>query len=285
MKKTKLRRAALLGAFLLAVCGGVLWLYRDAVFDARLAIRVYPVRTDKVTAPLRLAVLSDLHSCSYGENQEELLGALQALAPQPDAVLLAGDVVDDELPEESAWRAVSRLTEAYPCFYVTGNHEWWHPQGAERICREMERRGATVLRGDCRLLSVEKAGGVQRIQLCGIDDPESGTSGAQLARAGERVDGGLFSVLLVHRPEEAEGLPYPFDLAVSGHAHGGQWRLPGLVNGLYAPGQGFFPRYAGGLYAFGETSLVVSRGLARESTRVPRIFNPPEIAVVDILPR
>ena len=76
----------------------------------------------------------------------------------------------------------------------------------------------------------------------------------------------------------------PFDLVVSGHAHGGQWRIPGLLNGLLAPGQGLFPDYAGGCYDFGNAALIVSRGLARESTRVPRLFNRPEVVLADILP-
>ena len=93
-------------------------------------------------------------------------------------------------------------------------------------------------------------------------------------------------VLLAHRPENIKCyLQYPFDLIVSGHAHGGQWRIPGLLNGLYAPHQGLFPRYAGGRYDFDGATFLVSRGLARESTRVPRIFNRPELVIVDILPK
>ena len=78
------------------------------------------------------------------------------------------------------------------------------------------------------------------------------------------------------------GMEMQFDLVVSGHAHGGQWRLPGLINGIYAPHQGLFPSYAGGRYDLGTTTLIVSRGLARESTPVPRIFNRPELVIVEI---
>ena len=74
---------------------------------------------------------------------------------------------------------------------------------------------------------------------------------------------------------------YPFDLVLSGHTHGGQVRIPLLVNGLFAPDQGWFPRYAGGLYEVGETSLVVSRGLSYYP-RLPRVFNPPEVVVIDV---
>ena len=67
-----------------------------------------------------------------------------------------------------------------------------------------------------------------------------------------------------------------------GHAHGGQWRLPGLINGIYAPNQGFLPKYAGGQYQENDTTMIVSRGLARESTRIPRIFNRPELVIIDL---
>ena len=225
---------------------------------------------------MRLAVLSDLHSCVYGPEQRTLLEAVAAA--EPDAVLMAGDMVDDAMPEEPAWTAVRALAVEYPCFYVTGNHEWRTGE-AERICREMEALGVRVLRGDGE--TVELNG--QRLDLWGVDDPDSGALG--LEQAGEGVREEVFSVLLAHRPEKVRlYLQAPFDLVVSGHAHGGQWRLPGLVNGLLAPGQGMFPAYAGGCYDVGEARLVVSRGLARESTRIPRLFNRPEVTLVEILP-
>ena len=91
--------------------------------------------------------------------------------------------------------------------------------------------------------------------------------------------------MLAHRPERIKDyLAYGFDLILSGHAHGGQWRIPGLLNGLLAPNQGLFPQYAGGRYDWEGTVFLVSRGLARESTRVPRIFNPPELVAVDLVP-
>ena len=75
---------------------------------------------------------------------------------------------------------------------------------------------------------------------------------------------------------------YDFDLVLSGHAHGGQWRIPGILNGLYVPNQGLFPKYAGGRYDYEGGTMIVSRGLARESTPIPRIFNRPEVVIVDV---
>ncbi|MCI8574744.1 MAG: metallophosphoesterase, partial [Oscillibacter sp.] len=161
-----------------------------------------------------------------------------------------------------------------------GNHEWWSG-GAERICRQMEAYGVTVLQGE----SVSLALNNQTVTICGVDDPDSGQSVKQLETVGGAVDGSAYTVLIAHRPERfAFYQRYPFDLIVCGHAHGGQWRIPGLLNGLYAPGQGLFPSHAGGRYDFDGGTLLVSRGLARESTRVPRIFNRPELVVADIIP-
>lgn len=249
-----------------------------AALDVRLRTVTYALSTPKVSAPVRLAVLSDLHSCAYGRGQRTLLEAVAAA--EPDAVLMAGDMVDDAMPEEPAWTAIQALAAEYPCFYVTGNHEWWTGE-VERICRRMEDLGVRVLRGGAVFAELNG----QRVALCGVDDPDSGALETELKRAGAGIREENVAVLLAHRPEKI-GLYQdgPFDLVVSGHAHGGQWRLPGLVNGLYAPGQGLFPAYAGGCYRFDGTSLVVSRGLARESTRIPRLFNRPEVVLVDILP-
>jgi predicted MPP superfamily phosphohydrolase len=87
-----------------------------------------------------------------------------------------------------------------------------------------------------------------------------------------------------HRPERMEELSVlKPDLVVAGHAHGGQWRVPFIFeNGLMAPDQGFFPMYTNGEYFFGETELIVSRGLARETTRIPRVFNRPEIVIITL---
>ncbi len=91
-------------------------------------------------------------------------------------------------------------------------------------------------------------------------------------------------MLLVHRPENyADYRKYAFDLVLCGHAHGGQWRIPGILNGLYAPSQGLFPKYAGGYYNEESVPMIVSRGLARESTIVPRFYNPPELVIVDLV--
>lgn len=93
----------------------------------------------------------------------------------------------------------------------------------------------------------------------------------------------MYTILLTHRPERLDVYcQYGFDLVLAGHAHGGQWRIPGIVNGLWAPNQRLFPAYAGGRYEQNGTTMIVSRGLARESTWLPRWYNRPELVIIDL---
>lgn len=258
--------------------------------DLRLKTVHYTVDSEKINAPVRIALITDLHSCKYGENQKNLINAVQE--QNPDIVLLGGDIFDDKVPYENAELTVKQLAERYPCYYVTGNHEYWSREVGV-ILDIIKGYGITVLSGECDTIDING----QTINICGVDDPDVEVYLAegepiewQLARAEraalkaeEETGTGLFSVLLSHRPELFETYQnYEFDLVLSGHAHGGQWRIPGVLNGLLAPNQGLFPKYAGGRYDFAGGTMIVSRGLARESTPVPRIFNRPELVIVDV---
>lgn len=248
--------------------------------DQRMIVRKYTVESDKLDQSVRLAVVADLHGCDYGEGASRLIAAIEE--ETPDAILLAGDIFDDVLPWDDSEALVRALAAKWPCYYVTGNHEYWSKQ-VEEICRIITASGATVLDQDCAELVVKG----QHINLCGIPDPYAnvGTWDALTSATGDIHQEGL-TVLLAHRPEliEQYAAKGTFDLVVSGHAHGGQVRIPFLVNGLFAPNQGWFPKYAGGKYQVEGTTLIVSRGLARESTRLPRVFNRPELVMIELLP-
>ena len=237
---------------------------------------------------LRLAVVSDLHSCRYGARQRALVEAIQE--QKPDAVLLVGDIFDDDLPDGNAKAFVSAIAGAYPCLYVFGNHEHWSHRIPE-IRNILVTSGVAVLAGSVKTVTVR---GVE-IAFCGIDDPTYMTDDAWLGQL-EAVDAAAppsrLKILLSHRPEySGEYAKHNFDLVFSGHLHGGQWRLPGLGLGVYGPSAGgphvgerhLFPRRTGGVYPLNaNTAMVVSRGLARESTPIPRFFNHPELVIVGL---
>jgi len=253
--------------------------------DMRLKVVSYTIKTDKVDEKIRIALLTDLHGCTYGKNQKRLIQAVEK--ENPDVVLLGGDIFDDEVPYEKSEETIKQLAEKYPCYYVTGNHEYWS-HDIDTILGIVKKYGIKILSGTSDVL--ESCG--QKMNICGVDDPDVIHYTAdgveikeQLHMAEKEISSESFSVLLSHRPELAELYQqHDFDLVLCGHAHGGQWRIPGILNGLYAPNQGLFPKYAGGRYDFEHQTMIVSRGLARESTLAPRIFNRPELVIVDIEP-
>lgn len=235
----------------------------------------YTVEAAGVSSPVRIAQISDLHSCFYGRDMKNLINAIDDR--QPDIIVLTGDIYDDKMDNKNTRTLLKYIGEKYPVYYVAGNHEFYSGHWSEYKA-EAEGFGITVLQGD----------GVQYndITICGAAQAADGSFDHEdsIKKCAESAGG--FAVLLNHYPEQIDlcrsyGC---FDLILSGHAHGGQWRIPCLLNGLVSPGEGLFPKYAGGRYDFPEGTMIVSRGLSRESVPVPRFFNNPELVIVDIMP-
>ncbi len=251
-------------------------------FDFRLKVVHYSVTSDKIDQPLRIALLTDLHSQDFGENQAKLFSLLDA--EKPDLVLMGGDIFDDVIPHDNTIITLRELAARYPCYYVSGNHEYWSGE-IDRLKQIVRDNGITVLAGDTAQFEVNG----QIIEISGIDDPDvdfyqrgQRSFADQLAAVNGHVSE-HYHILLTHRPELINDyLKGHFDLMLAGHAHGGQWRIPYLFNGLFAPNQGLFPRYAGGRYDFADKVFIVSRGLTHTSTRLPRIFNRPELVIIDL---
>ncbi len=253
--------------------------------DSRLKTVHYTVENKKGEERLRIAFISDLHSCRYGgDDQSDLLEAVRA--QNPDMVLFGGDIFDSRgMPDENAITVLKALGSEYECYFVSGNHEVRHEKLDEY--KEIVRScGITVLDGWHTKMAISAMSTAPDIY--GFDDAlKYHDADYQLTHIEEVVDNYHFkesyNILLIHSPEDFEQYArLGFDLVLCGHAHGGQWRIPGVLNGIYAPGQGLFPKYAGGLYEKDGTIMIVSRGLAKESTYIPRIFNRPELVIIDI---
>lgn len=249
----------------------------------RLKTVVYTIESDKISQPVTIALITDLHSDKYGKDQKTLIDAVDE--EEPDVVLLGGDIFDDEKSYDNAETTIKHLAENYPCYYVTGNHEYWSDD-IDNILDIVRSYGVEVLSGDCEPLEVNG----EIINICGVDDPavvkytkHGENIETQMKAALKEADTEYYTILLSHRPEFIDTYKeYDFDLVLSGHAHGGQWIIPGLVNGIYVPNQGLFPEYAGGRYDYDTGTMIISRGLARESTLVPRVFNRPELVIVKV---
>lgn len=243
-------------------------------FSQKLSTKEYTEKTDKVTGNIKIMVLSDLHDTCYGQNQKELTEIVKKEAP--DIILFTGDIFDDEIQTGDAVKLLEEVGESYPCYYVSGNHEFWSGK-IDDIKKQVRDLGVKVLEGTSDVVRVNN----QYLRICGIDDPEVGTEewNGQIAKCEEYLGDNIYTVLMTHRPEMI--LRYhEYDLIVSGHTHGGMLRIPYILNGIYAPGQGWLPEYAGGRYEFEDKIMIVSRGLSKNW--VPRIFNPPEVVVINV---
>jgi predicted MPP superfamily phosphohydrolase len=261
-----------------AVIAGILFVLFGTVSSYCLTVSHYELRAPEIRTSVRLLLITDLHSCLYGKNQVKLIQAIEA--ENPDALMFCGDIADDKRPIENLDGLLEAVGIKYPCFYVTGNHEYWSGE-VENIKRFFRDYGVIVLEGEYRSLRVRGA----EITVCGVDDPESGNFEPQLTAAARGMKAGVYSVLLSHRPELfPRYAARNFDLVLAGHAHGGLWRIPWILNGAVAPNQGFFPKYTSGQYLEQSATMILSRGLARESTLIPRFFNRVELVTIDLLP-
>ncbi len=233
--------------------------------------------------------VSDLHSATFGESQSILVQKVEAT--QPDAIFVTGDLIDKRKYDlNAAMQFINSAVEIAPVYYVSGNHEAWSGE-YKSIKFDLENAGVVILDDDKTELSQDGA----IIDLYGLKDPDflthsymQGTDDSALnakllqwqsERENDKNEN--FSILLSHRPELFNMyVESGMNLVFSGHAHGGQIRLP-FIGGLFAPDQGFFPKYTNGFYTQGETSMFVSRGLGNSIFPL-RIFNRPHLAAITL---
>lgn len=230
----------------------------------------YRIETDKISSPVKIAFISDVHNSLFGKGQSELTGEIDRFGA--DMVLFGGDLFDEYNREENSWTLVKALVEKYPCFYAVGNHEFKTGKALE-YKEKMAELGVRVLEDETEI--VEFNG--QKIRVCGTENVWDENAVSQLD--------GTYSVLLHHYPDDFPELSVKgYDLILAGHAHGGQWRIPGILNGVFAPDQGLFPEYAGGYYKENGTEMLVSRGLWKHFgiMYIPRVFNRPELLLITI---
>ena len=215
-------------------------------------------------------LVADMHS----KIPEGFLLKVAALAP--DFILIAGDFVDDSFTENPHMLSLLfGFAEIAPTYYATGNHEQFTDTDRELIASS----GVAFLENNDSTFENIRIGGL----ASGFGHiPYFGKTPAPDFDFIDRfaaLDG--YKILIAHHPEYFK--PYirdkAIDLTVSGHAHGGQWRIGKLA--AYAPGQGIFPRYTSGLYTHRDHHLIVSRGVGNH-TVIPRIFNPTELVMVHL---
>lgn len=276
MKKKKIRRLITVLCCLVVLCC-------LSAFGFSMKPVNYSVSSDKLSSSVNVVFISDLHNCFYGGTDQS--GLWEAVnASQPDIVIFGGDVIDAWGGTEYALRIMKMANEKYPCVYTPGNHESMRDD-MDEFSKQVSDIGIPILLGNKAEFEVNG----QSIRIYGIQEVQSwGRKAPQIDECYDDLDENYYNILLAHQPEQIDRIlrsDKHFDLILSGHAHGGQWRLPKLLDqGLYAPDQGIFPKYTSGQYSYDSTTHIISRGLARPVRMIfiPRIFNRPELSVIKI---
>jgi len=222
---------------------------------------------------MKILQISDLHDATFGDNQEKLVKKVKKT--KANLIFITGDLVDSNRYNlEQSLELVRQIIDFAPIYYVTGNHEI-ATNDTENIKNSLTELGVNVLSNEEQI--IEHKG--EDIRIIGIEDPLNGVLVNEALSQFEVND--LFTLVLSHRPETFQDyVDYEMDVVFSGHAHGGQFRLPG-IGGLVAPGQGLFPSYTAGMYSKNTTHMIVSRGLGNSVIPL-RVFNSPEIVLVTL---
>lgn len=252
-------------------------------------ITKYTVETVKINTPLSLACVSDLH----GRDPRKVIEALRSM--KPDLILLAGDIFEVankymEKRNDNSMKFIKAIKDIAPIYYCFGNHEVYYSHALKKNNRlpdktiEAENK-KQILKHSIHLVNdthieVNVKGNTLQIGgiTCGYDtDPDSGFIAPDLSCVNLLDYQSGYKILLCHYPHyyEEHLKNTDLDLVLSGHAHGGQWRI--FKRGIYAPHQGLFPKYTSGLH---DGRHIINRGAVNNSKPIPRFFNPPEIVEI-----
>lgn len=280
--KPKLNRRLLIVGILVSLFIGWIWWGNTAI-----QVNQVNISSKKIVAALegfRVVQVSDLHNAEFGINQTTLVNAVNQASP--DVIAITGDLIDSGHTDVSAaMEFINAAVKIAPVYFVTGNHEAWSRQYPE-LKRQMILAGVLIMDDEKRVVNYNGA----VINFLGLNDPDFIPEDADYERAA-RIDTVLkdltslnnneFTILLSHRPELFDVyVEHKIDLVLSGHAHGGQFRLP-LIGGLVAPDQGLFPKYSAGLYRRDLTQMVVSRGLGNSIIPL-RVNNRPDLVIITL---
>lgn len=272
-----------LGIILLVFTILIVFLYLQNNWITKTRLKINLQKLPKNFEGFKIAQISDLHNKSFGENQKYLIKHIRD--EKPNIIVITGDLIDSRRYNEYiAMQFVKEAIKISPVYYVTGNHEMRSGKFKE-LEEQLTNAGARVLRNSWEKIDIEG----QSIIIAGADDPYTRIRHREpivieqyLQEIKKDLDENSFKVLLSHRPEKIDAYAaFGFDLVFSGHAHGGQFRIP-FLGGVAVPNQGFFPKYTSGIHKVDDTIMIISRGLGN-SIIPQRIFNRPEIIIAELL--
>ncbi len=282
------------GKKIVLVHSAVIFLFSLLLLLASLPLRAvsFDIPLRGISTPVRIAILADLHGRRFGKDNERLLALVEE--QKADAVFLVGDMLAAGASAEDIQQLVeliAALSDAAPVYFAPGNHELSCMETDAMLLDRVAAAGAVVVNDSyadvCLRGQLLRIGGTMghAFPFGRTEEAFAASPEYRFLKDFENTD--VPKLCLAHMPDTfifngAYGL-WDVDLVISGHTHGGLVRLP-LAGGLYAPMQGLFPAYDRGLFQLGEhMQLLITSGLAGYGW-IPRINNPPEIAVVTLLP-
>ncbi|MBR4036868.1 MAG: metallophosphoesterase [Oscillospiraceae bacterium] len=230
----------------------------------------------------RIAHISDFH------NYRPLCRKVAALtmAEKPDIIAITGDLFDCRKTDiTTGFDLAGQLVTIAPVYYVRGNHEA-KIKNTDNITDNLKKLGVNVI--EDKKTVIERNGDF--ITLMGARDPQFYASDDNGEKAGRQFRSKMlaatqgdntFKLLLSHRPEFIHTYrDSTINLALTGHAHGGQFGIPFTDYGVFVPNQGVFPPYAAGMKQLDDTTVIISRGIGN-SVFPFRLFNRPEVVTVE----
>lgn len=252
----------------LGAAGFILLLACFCLYSNR-ALKITRINIKIEGAPrIKILHLSDLHGASFGKRNSRLVKAAAAFSP--DVTAFTGDIIHKYRPRDIsvACDLVSDLSAIAPFFYISGNHEMRFKRYRE-LKKSLAESGAVILDDTCK-----QAFGYTFAGLNGANN-SNGTLEKITPRTSPKI-------LLAHQPQYfGKYAAAGYNLILCGHAHGGQWRIPFTRVGLYAPGQGMFPKYCSGVHVKDGSTMIISRGLGNSEFPL-RLFNRPQVIEITI---
>lgn len=255
--------------------------------NTTIQISKYSIKSDKIPNEFNgyiIAQISDFHNSNSNKLNKSIINSLKN--ESPDIIVITGDFLDAYNPNiDIAISYINQLINIAPIYYVRGNHET-RVEDYSVFEKKMEKQGVVILKNEKIELGINNV----NIDLIGMDDPSAYITGDMLNEKDilikEKIDklienSGKYKILLCHRPELFNiYVEESIELVFTGHAHGGQIQIP-FIGGVFAPNQGFFPKYTNGIYSKDCTNMIVSRGIGK--SKIPfRINNRPELIITQL---
>ena len=254
--------------------------------NKKLKVRKTTLKFDKLPQAFdnyKIAQVSDIHCDRVGHSDLSFIKKIKDF--NPDIIVITGDVLDSYNNDmDIAYNILSQLAIIAPCYFVSGNHELRLPEEYEQLINIMKKLNITYMNNSNLLITKNN----ESINLVGVEDHNFFKNEDNLNHRAnfiktleELYSPNHFNILLSHRPEKFPiYADLKYELIFSGHAHGGQWRVP-FVGGIFSPSQGFFPKYTNGNYVLEDSTIIVSQGLGNSSFPI-RINNRIELVLATL---